>query len=256
MKKKTVLITGASSGIGKETAFVFAENNYNLILVARRKNNLEAIKKELEEKHNVSVNVFDIDLSKTDSAEELYNKVKEGNFNIDILINNAGFGINGKFIDIDIKREESMLILNIITLTKLTKLFAKDMVKKQFGHIINIASTAAFQGIPGFAAYAASKAYVLHFSEAIAEELKKDNVKVTVINPGATKSEFAERAGFKNDNFFSKAPTSRDLAEFIYSSMKKGKISAIHGFKNKFLAFSTRTAPRNMLVKIAGKMME
>ncbi|MCF6183171.1 MAG: SDR family oxidoreductase [Bacteroidales bacterium] len=252
---KTVLITGASSGIGKETAYVFAENNYNLILAARRKDNLETIKKDIEEKHNVKVDIFDIDLSKTDSAEKLHKQVKTANLPVDILINNAGFGINGEFKDTDMKREESMLILNILTLTKLTKLFVRDMVKKQSGHIVNIASTAAFQAIPKFATYAASKTYVLHFSEAIAQELKKDNIKVTVINPGATASEFAETAGFKGD-IFSKAPTSRDLAEFIFSSVKKGKISAIHGFKNKIMAFSTRLTPRNLLTKIAGKMME
>lgn len=253
---KTVLITGASSGIGKETAFVYAENNYNLILVARRKENLETIKNEIEKNHKVKVDIFDIDLSKTDSAEQLYKKINEQKLNVDILINNAGFGINGKFKDIDMSQEENMLILNIITLTKLTKLFVKEMVKKQSGNIINIASTAAFQGIPGFAAYAASKAYVLHFSEAIANELKNDNIKVTVINPGATKSEFAETAGFKKDDVFSKAPTSRDLAEFIFTSVKNNKITAIHGFKNKVMAFSTRLTPRNLLTKIAGKMME
>ncbi len=252
---KTVLITGASSGIGKESAYVYAEHNYNLILSARRKENLEAVKKEIEEKHKVKVDIFDIDLSKTDSAEQLYNQVKAANLKVDVLINNAGFGINGDFQDIDINKEENMLILNIITLTKLTKLFVRDMVKEGNGHIINIASTAAFQGIPKFATYAASKVYVLHFSEAIAQELKKDNIKVTVINPGATKSEFAETAGFTGD-VFSKTPSSRDLAEFIYKTMKKGKISAIHGFKNKILSFSTRLTPRNLLTKIAGKMME
>ncbi|NOZ35886.1 MAG: SDR family oxidoreductase [Chlorobi bacterium] len=252
---KTVLITGASSGIGKETAFVYAENNYNLILAARRKENLEKIKKEIEAKNSVKVDIYDIDLSKTDSAEQLYNKVKEGNTDVDVLINNAGFGINGEFKDIDMKREESMLILNILTLTKLTKLFVRDMVKKQSGHIINIASTAAFQGIPNFATYAASKSYVMNFSEAIAQELKKYNVKVTIINPGATLSEFADTAGFKG-NAFSKAPTSKDLAKFIFSSMQKGKTNTIHGFKNKIMAFSTRLTPRNLLTKIAGKMME
>ena len=253
---KTVLITGASAGIGKETAFVYAENKYNLILAARRKDCLEAIKKEVEEKHKVKVDIFEIDLSKTDSAEQLYNNVKEANLPVDVLINNAGFGINGLFKDTAIKNEENMLILNIITLTKLTKLFVQDMVKTQSGHIINIASTAAFQGIPGMACYAASKAYVLHFSEAIAQELKKDNINITVINPGATQSEFAKTAGFDSEDFFSKAPTSRDLGVFIYESMKKEKISAIHGFKNKIMAFSTRLTPRNLLVKVAGKIME
>ena len=253
---KTVLITGASSGIGKETAFVYAEKNYNLILAARRKENLEAIKKEVEEKHQTKVNIFDIDLSKTDSAEQLYNKIKEDDLNVDVLINNAGYGINGKFKDIDMSHEESMLILNMLTLTKLTKLFVKDMVKTRSGHIINIASMAAFQAIPKFAAYAASKAYVMNFSEAIAHELKNDNVKVTVINPGATKSEFAETAGFKKDKLFSKAPTSRDLAEFIYSSMIKEKVNAIHGFKNKVLVFISRTVPRKILTAVTAKMMD
>jgi len=252
---KTVLITGASSGIGKETAYVYAKNNYNLILSARRKEKLEEIKKEIEEKYKVNVAVFALDLSKLESVEQLYGKIKEANLTVDILINNAGFGINGFFKDIDMKQEESMLILNIISLTKLTKLFVKDMLETQSGHIINIASTAAFQGIPKFASYAASKSYVLNFSEAIAQELKTDNIKVSVINPGATKSEFAESAGFKG-NTFNKAPSSKELAEFIYNSMKKGKLSAIHGFKNKIMAFSTRLTPRNLLVKIAGKMMK
>ncbi len=252
---KTVLITGASAGIGKETAYVYAENNFNLILVARRKENLEKIKQDIEEKQKVKVDIFDMDLSKSQSAEQLYNKVKDANLKVDVLINNAGFGINGEFIKIDIKHEEDMLMLNMISLTKTTKLFAKDMVNKKEGHIINIASTAAFQGIPKFATYAASKAYVLHFSEAIAQELKKHNVFVTAINPGATQSEFADTAGFKGD-VFSKAPSSRDLAEFIFTSAKKKKISAIHGFKNKMMVFSGRFSPRNMVVKIAGKMME
>ena len=151
--------------------------------------------------------------------------------------------------------EENMLILNMVTLTKLTKLFVQDMVKNQSGHIINIASTAAFQAVPNFASYAATKAYVMHFSEAIAYELKKDNVKVTVINPGATKSEFADTAKV-DQKHFSKAPDSRDLAEFIYSSMVKGTVTAIHGFKNKLLAFSIRTSPRKMTTAVAGKMFE
>jgi len=252
---KTSLITGASAGIGKETAYVYAENNYNLILIARRKENLEAIKKDIEEKHKVKVYIFDIDLSKSESAEQVYNKVKEINLNVDVLINNAGFGINGEFIKINMLHEEDMLMLNMITLTKLTKLYAKDMVDKKEGHIINIASTAAFQGIPGFATYAATKAYVLHFSEAIAQELKKHNVKVSVINPGATQSEFAKISN-ANDKVFAKAPTSKDLAEFIFHSMKKGKINAIYGLKNKLMVFSARFSPRIIVTRIAGKMMK
>ncbi len=252
---KTVLITGASSGIGKEMAYVYAENNYNLILVARRKENLEAIKIDIEQKHKIQVEIFDIDLSKTNSAELLYKKVNDKNLKVNVLINNAGFGINGKFKDIDMEWEENMLILNMLTLTKLTKLFVKDMVKLESGNIVNIASTASFQAVPNFATYAASKAYVLHFSEAIAYELKNDNVKVTVVCPGATKSEFAEVSN-TDEKLFSKAPTSRELAEFTYKSMKKGKVTAVHGFKNNLMVQSIRTTPRKLVTAVAAKVMK
>ncbi len=252
---KTVLITGASSGIGKETAYVYAENNYNLVLVARRKENLEAIKSEIEENNKVKVNIFDIDLARTNSAEELYKKVNDANLKIDVLINNAGFGIDGYFKDMDINRIENMLILNIITLTKLTRLFVNDMLKNKSGHIINIASMAAYQGIPKFASYSASKSYVLNFTEAIAHELKSHNIKVTVINPGATQSEFAEVANAKHAAF-NNAPTSKELADFIFNSMKKAKVNANHGFKNNFLNFFSRFMPRKIVVNIAAKMME
>ena len=252
---KTVLITGASSGIGKEMAYVYAENNYNLILVARRKENLEAIKQNIEQKHKIQVEIFDIDLSKTDSAELLYKEVSDQNLKVDVLINNAGFGINGKFKDIDMEWEESMLILNMVTLTKLTKLFVKDMVKAGGGNIVNIASTAAFQSVPNFSSYAATKAYVLSFSESIAYELKNDNIYVTVICPGATKSEFAEVSN-ADEKLFSKAPTSNELAEFTYKSMKKRKTTAIYGFKNNLMVQSIRTTPRKLVTAIAAKVME
>ncbi len=258
---KTVLITGASSGIGKELSYVYAENNFNLVLAARRKNNLEEIKNDLEKKHSVSVNIFDIDLSKLDSAEKLYEKTKAMNLKVDVLINNAGFGVSGQFTDIDMDKEADMLMLNMITLTKLTKLFAKEMVKTGSGHIINIASTAAFQPIPTMATYAATKAYVLSFSEAIAYELKKQSrigagVKVTAICPGATQSEFAQTADMGNPSMFNKAPTSRELAEFTYKAMIKGKTTAIHGAKNSFLTFTARFSPRKVVTAIAAKMVE
>ena len=252
---RTVLITGASSGIGKEMAYVYAENNYNLILVARRKENMEAIKNDIELKHELNVQIFVVDLSQIDSAELLYKKVSEKGIKVDVLINNAGFGINGKFKEIDMEWEESMLILNMVTLTKLTKLFIKDMLEAGNGNIINIASTASFQAVPNFSTYAATKAYVLHFSEAIAYELKDDNIKVTAICPGATKSEFADVADV-DQKLFSKAPTSRELAEFTFNAMKKGKVTAIHGLKNSLLVLSARTAPRKIVTAVAAKVME
>lgn len=252
---KTVLITGASSGIGKETAYVYAENGFNLVLVARRKDRLQEIQKDLEEKHRIQVDIITQDLSTIESADELHTQVLSAKLDIDLLINNAGFGINGKFIDADISTETNMMMLNIVSLTKLTKLFALDMVKKGSGHIINIASTAAFQPVPNFAVYAATKSYVLNFSEAIAHELKDKNVIVSVVCPGATQSEFATVSG-ANESHFKKGPTSRELGEFIYETMTKNTTQAIHGIKNKFLVFSQRFSPRKMIVSIAAKMME
>lgn len=252
---KTVLITGSSAGIGKETAYVYAENKYNLVLVARRRESMEQMKADIENKHSVKVEIIDLDLSQQNSADELYDRVNDKNLKIDVLINNAGFGIKGNFVDIDIKREESMLMLNIITLTKLTKLFIKDMVKLKRGHVINIASTGAYQAVPGMSEYAATKAYVLSFSEGVALELKGTGVNVTVISPGATESEFAETAGFKKATSFNNAPTSRDLAEFIYKSMIKKKVSAMHGFKNKALMFGSKFMSRTFVAKTAGKII-
>lgn len=252
---KTVLITGASSGIGKETAFEYAKNGYDLVLVARRIERLESIKKEIEAKNKVKVSIFKVDLSKLDSAEVLYKSVKEKGLKIDVLINNAGFGINGKFIESDTNKENDMLLLNIVTLTKLTKLFTLDMVKNSKGHIINIASTAAFQAVPNFSVYAATKSYVLNFSEAIAFELKDKNVYVTAICPGATQSEFAKVSN-ANESHFDKGPTSMNLAEFIFKSMENKKVVAIHGLKNKFLVFMQRFSPRSMIISIAAKMLE
>jgi len=254
---KTVLITGASSGIGKETAFEYAKHNYNLLLVARRNDRLEAIKNEIENQYKVSVHVIALDLSNLNSAETLFEKVQKINVKVDVLINNAGFGIHGDLLTNNRQKLEDMLVLNMITLTKLTQLFAKDMVKNRKGHIINLASVAAFQPIPSLAAYAATKAYVMNFSDAIAYELKDKNVRITTISPGATQSEFGSVAGFdENNDFFDKTPSSKDLAQFIYQSMKKNKTSTIHGFKNFILAQSGRFAPRKMTTAIAAKMIK
>ena len=253
---KTVLITGASSGIGQELAHVYAEKGYDLFLTARREENLKALKKTIEAKHKVSVAFFSLDLSVPNAAEVLYKKTKELNIDFEIVINNAGFGIYGEFSETDISQNELMLNLNILSLTKLTHLFANEMVKQGHGQIVNIASMAAFQPVPYLAAYSATKSYVLHFSEAIAYELKPKNVFVTAICPGATISEFGETAGFKDDGKPSKLPTSRDLAEFTFKAVSKKKAVAIHGVKNGFMTFSQRFIPRQMVTKVSGKMMK
>ncbi len=250
---KTVLITGASSGIGRELAHTFAKNNYNLILTARRKERLEDIKKDIEKTLSVSVQVIQLDLAASGSAELLYKKTN--GIRVDILINNAGVGVYGDFKEIDMEKEEKMLILNIITLTKLTRLFAGDMIKAGQGNIVNIASTAAFQAVPLMASYSASKAYVLNFSEAIAHELKKYNITVTTICPGATRTEFADVASM-NKSIFKNAPTAKELAEFTYKEMAKGKTIAIHSLKNRIMTFGTRFSPRKLNTAIAARIMK
>ena len=253
---KTVLITGASSGIGAATALVYAKNGYNLILTARRMDKLEEIKNDILLEYGPEVSLFSVDLSQSDGAEELYYQVNSNNLKVDVLINNAGFGTFNEFKSSGIKREEQMLNLNILSLTKLTNLFVDRMLEQEGGDVINIASSAAFQSVPYLATYSASKAYVLSFSEAIGYELKKDNIFVTAVCPGATESEFADTAGFAGGDNFDNVPTSNELAEFIFNSMKKKKISPIHGLKNNLLTFSLRLSPRKINTAVAGKMMK
>jgi len=169
---KTVLITGASSGIGRELALVFAENKYRPVLVARRKSMLDLVAEDIKSSFYIDAMVIALDLSKPDSAEQLMDILNKQDIYIDVLVNNAGFGDFGAFHEEDIGRVESMMNLNMLTLTKLSRLIAPPMVENGFGHIVNIASTAAFQPVPNFAVYAATKSYVLNFSEALAKTFK------------------------------------------------------------------------------------
>lgn len=254
---KTVLITGASSGIGKELAFVFAENKYRPILVARRKSMLNLVAEDIKKDFFIDAIVIGLDLSKPDSAEQLMDAIRKRNLYIDVLVNNAGFGDFGAFHKGDIGRAERMMTLNMITLTKLSRLVAPQMVANGFGHILNIASTAAFQPVPNFAVYAATKAYVLSFSEAFAHELKPLGVHVTTVCPGATQSEFQEKAKMDNsDKMFEVAPMSFMVAEFAFEAMMKRKTLAIYGSRNRFLTFMLRFSPRKLALTVAAKMMK
>jgi short-subunit dehydrogenase len=251
---KTVLITGASSGIGYETALVYAARGYQPILLARREEKLKNLQEKIEQSYNIEAVIITMDLSQPDSADKLMGVIDKQNLKIDVFINNAGFGLFGAFIEHDTQELEQMLILNMVTLTKLTQFIGSKMVVQGGGKIVNIASTAAYQPVPKLAAYSATKSYVMNFSEAIAYELKDNNVQVTVICPGATQSEFAQVAGFKEgENSF---PTSKELAHFIYDKVTKGKTNAIHGIKNNLLAFSNRFVPRKITTRIAAKMMD
>lgn len=252
---KTALITGASSGIGYETALYFAKNGYNLIISARRREKLEELKYKITELYKTQVEIITADLSLSSSAFELFSTVTDKKIKVDVLINNAGFGYNGDFIDTDTVRDEDMLQLNIISLTKLTKLFAKEMVHSKSGTIINIASTAAFQPVPGMAVYAATKSYVLRFTEAISYELRNSGVKIVAVCPGPTESEFSSVAGMSGSNVFQSAPSSAELAKYIFESLNKGSYSRIHGLKNKLLSLPNRLVPVKLTLYITNKII-
>ena len=249
---KTVLITGASAGIGYELSKIFAKNGYHLVLVSRNKPRLEVIAKELENHHDIRATVISKDLSKSSAPQELYDDIAADGIDINVLVNNAGFGTNGKFTDIIADKHIDLIQLNITSLTMLCKLFGTDMVKKGSGSILNVASTAAFQAGPFMSTYYASKAYVLMFSEAIHNELAQDGVNVTVLCPGPTHTEFFERNEMI-DTKIAKSPfimKAADVAQAGFAALMKKKKVVIPGLINKLLVFTVRFTPRSLITLI------
>jgi short-subunit dehydrogenase len=248
---KTVLITGASSGIGYELAKIYANKNFNLVLVARNISKLNELKNVCQTNNN-QVNIFSCDLSKSNAAKEVYLFCNSNHINIDYLINNAGFGDYGFFHECNWEKQAEMLHLNIITLTNLTRLFLPEMIQKKDGKIMNVASLAAFLPGPLMSVYYASKAYVLSFSEAISNELIGTGVSITTLCPGPTESGFWEAAEMNEISIIKgkKLPTSRDVAEYAYEQLEKRNVVAIHGSINKIMAFTIRLTPRSIVRKI------
>ena len=256
--KKTVLITGASSGIGEAMADVFARTGYSLVITARHAEKLETISKTLMEQYGTTVFFIPADLSKSETPEIIFKQVREKGIEIEILVNNAGFGDFGFFHESDWKKQEEQINLNIKALTHMTHLFVQEMVKRKSGKILNVASTAAFQPGPLMSIYYATKAYVLFFTEGIANELKDFGISVTALCPGPTASNFQVRAEMESSKLFKrkKIPSSMEVAEYGYKSLMKGKTVAIHGTMNYLTALSPRFAPRNMVAKVVRKMQE
>jgi short-subunit dehydrogenase len=256
--KNTALITGASNGIGLELAKVHASKGGDLVLVARNKTKLDELKAELESQFKVSVYTIGKDLSANNSAQEVYDETTKQNIQIDYLINNAGFGDFGIFAETEWNKELQMINLNITTLTQFTKLYLQDMVKRRSGKIMNVASTAAFQSGPTMAVYYATKSYVLHFSEAVDNEVRDKGVTVTTLCPGPTESGFQAAAAMEESNLVKgkKLPTAKEVAEYGYSSMMKGKTVAIHGMMNWIMANSVRFTPRALVVKLTRKIQD
>jgi Short-chain dehydrogenases of various substrate specificities len=256
--RKTALITGASKGIGKELAILFAENRCDVVLVARSAAELRQLKEELEGKYAVSAQEIVKDLSLPDAAQELFDEVKEKRIDIDFLVNNAGFGDYGTFVETTWERYEKMIMLNITTLTHLSHLFAAAWRGRKTGKILNISSTAAFQPGPMMAVYFATKSYVLHFSEAMGHELKKDNITVTTLCPGPTSTHFGQESKMNASELVKnvKIANAREVAELGFKAMMKGRSTVIHGTMNKLAPFGVRFMPRKWVTRLSAKVMQ
>ncbi len=249
----TAIITGASSGIGLELAKIFAAKKNDVLLVARSEDKLKALGDELQKAFGITAHCLALDLSDYNNAQFIFDFCRQKNIKVDYLINNAGFGDFGFFADSNWQKQLQMINLNITALTYLTHLFLPQMISKKYGKIMNVASTAAFQPGPTMAVYFATKAFVLHFSEAINNELEGTGVTVTALCPGATESGFQKAANLEESKMFKdkKIPTSKEVAAFGYDALINGTPVAIHGLKNYLLANSVRFAPRSLVVRIA-----
>jgi uncharacterized protein len=255
--RKTALITGASFGIGLEFARIFARENYDLVLVARTADKLRQLASELEKAHGTRSLILAVDLTEPGASAYVFDQTTRADVVVDVLVNNAGFGQYGLFAESDLDQCLRQIQLNITTLTHLTRLHIPGMIERKNGGILNVASTAAFQAGPLMAVYFATKAYVLHFSEAIANELQGTGVTVTCLCPGATTTEFHKRANATGMRLLKMGSMdARTVAEDGYRALTAGQPVVISGFRNWLVAQSVRFAPRRMATAIARATQE
>ena len=248
--RSCVLITGATTGIGYELAKLYARDGKNLILIARSEDKLREVKEELS-LYNTKIYTLALDLAVNNSCEKILESVNKNNLTVDILVNNAGIGTYGYLNETDIERELNLIDVNIRALTELTKLFIPSMISNGEGAIMNVSSTAAFCAGPKMANYYASKAYVLSFTEALHEELKNNNIKVSCLCPGPIKTGFQEKAGIKkNENIKNSSMSAKNVASIAYKDFNRGKAIIIPGFKNKILVYLNKLIPRSLSRKI------
>jgi len=246
--KKVALVTGASAGLGVDFARQLSKRGHPLVLAARRKDRLQALAKELG-----NARVIAIDLSKKDAAAKLMADLQAKGEIVDLLVNNAGFGLIGRFAELDAGREREMIDLNVGTLTDLCRAVAPGMIDRKSGGIINVASTAAFQPGPKMAVYFATKAFVLSLTEALHEELKPHGIRVTCLCPGPTRTEFGDVAGFGGNGLFDRvAMESPEVVAAGLKGLDRNQAVVVPGFVNKLTASSGRFAPRSVVRKIAG----
>jgi uncharacterized protein len=250
---QTCLITGASGGIGYELAKLFAVDHYNLVLVARGGEALNQLAAELQTQHGVRVTVVPLDLLEAPAARFLFDQMQREGIHVDILVNNAGFGVFGEFVQMPEAEIVGQIELNVTALTRLTRLFLGPMLERRRGRIMNVASTAAFQPGPLMAVYYATKAYVLSFSEALANELRGSGVSVTCFCPGATNTGFARRAGLEGSRLFKQigAMNVQTVARDGYRGLMAGRTVVISGMHNWLVAKAVNFAPRGVVTAIS-----
>jgi hypothetical protein len=250
MTKEVALITGASAGLGVEFARQLSKRGHRLVLAARRKDRLDELARQLG-----NARAVEIDLSKKDAAAKLMADIEATGEEVDLLVNNAGFGLIGRFAELDASRERQMIDLNVGALTNLCRAVAPQMIARKSGAILNVASTAAFQPGPKMAVYFATKAFVLSLTEALHEELKPHGVRVTCLCPGPTRTEFGEVAGFGGSGLFDRV--AMEAPQVVAAGLKgldKNHAVVVTGLLNKVVAASTRFAPRPVVRKIAGSI--
>jgi len=255
--KNVALITGASSGIGLELARIHASRGGDLIIVARREEQLHKLAAGLKAQHNTEVLVIAKDLSVANAADELYQDIQARHIDVEILINNAGYGGYGRFIEREWSKDKAMINVNVMALVTLTRLFLPDMVARRHGRILNVGSVGGFLPGPLQAVYYATKGFVLSFSQALANELKGTGVTITVLCPGATRTGFAQTANMEDvPGFHLVEADASDVARFGYEAMLAGKTTAVHGIVNKFFTEILRFIPRAGICLLSRAVVE
>lgn len=251
------LVTGASSGTGSDFARALAERGVNVVLAARRAESMEKLATELREKHKVQVHVEVIDLARAASGRDLYERLTKRGIAIEVLINNAGYGLHGEFVEQPLLSVLDMLQLNVMSVTELTHVFASDMTARGRGHILLVSSVTGYQATPTYAAYAASKAYVLLFGEALHTELARHNVTLTVLSPGLMDTGFLDAASHKPTSIMKRIMMkSRPVVDIGLRALFRARPSVVAGTMNKLTVFTTRLLSRPLQAKIAESMMK
>lgn len=251
MAAERALITGASSGIGWELAKLFAADGSDLVLVARREERLKALADELKDEFGVDVFVLPKDLSDPEAPGEIYEHLKREGIDIDVLVNNAGFGARGPFASLDTDKQVDMVQVNVVALTHLTRLFLPGIIERGRGGVLNVGSLAGFQPGPNLAVYYATKAYVLSFTEALSEEVKNPNIKITCLAPGPVRTEFGEKSELDDSLLFKMSLM--DVGPVVregYEGFRHGKVIVLPGIKQKLIPVLLRFTPRFLVRKI------